>query len=115
MKRLVIALMSTAALLVISTAAVAVMDCPQDMDKCCTKTGECPKTTKMSANTAVSKDPTKQDVVIDPVCGMDVDVKTAKYSYKYKDKTYYFCSKSCEKSFAKDPEKYIGKEQKKSK
>jgi P-type Cu+ transporter len=109
MKKLVIALMSTAALLIVSTAAFS--ECPQDKDKCCSSKAEC-TTAQKTANAAVSKDPTRQDVVIDPVCGMDVDVKTAKYSYKYKDKTYYFCSKSCQKSFSKDPSKYIGKEQK---
>lgn len=32
-----------------------------------------------------------------------------KYSYKYKDKQYYFCCKSCVKSFKKDPKKYLKK------
>jgi len=33
----------------------------------------------------------------DPVCGMDVDEKTAEFKTEYKDKTYYFCAKMCEK------------------
>ncbi len=67
------------------------------------------------AKNTVAKDPTKQDVVIDPVCGMDVKVSEAKYSSKYNGKTYYFCSKSCQKAFEKRPSEYIGKTDKNSK
>jgi Cu+-exporting ATPase len=44
----------------------------------------------------------------DPVCGMDVDEKTAKITSSYKGQTYYFCSPGCKKSFDTDPEKYLG-------
>ena len=47
----------------------------------------------------------------DPVCGMDVDEKTAAGKSEYKGQTYYFCSAGCKKSFDKEPEKYIGKKQ----
>ena len=47
----------------------------------------------------------------DPVCGMDVDEKTAAYKSEYKGQTYYFCSAGCKKSFDKEPEKYAGKVQ----
>lgn len=67
------------------------------------------------AKKAESKDPTRQDVVIDPVCGMDVNVSEAKYSSKYDGKAYYFCSKSCQKAFEKRPSEYIGKTGKNSK
>jgi len=46
---------------------------------------------------------------IDPVCGMDVDPKTAAGESEYKGKKYYFCSPGCKRSFDKDPEKYLGK------
>ena len=46
----------------------------------------------------------------DPVCGMDVDEKTAAGKSEYKGQTYYFCSVGCKKSFDKEPEKYVGKE-----
>ncbi|MBO3842716.1 MAG: YHS domain-containing protein [Candidatus Brockarchaeota archaeon] len=46
----------------------------------------------------------------DPVCGMEVDKKTARYKSTYEGKTYYFCSPSCQKEFNRDPEKYIRKE-----
>jgi YHS domain-containing protein len=44
----------------------------------------------------------------DPVCGMDVDEKTAAGKSEYKGQTYYFCSPGCKRSFDKDPEKYVG-------
>jgi len=48
--------------------------------------------------------------VKDPVCDMDIDPATAAGESEYKGQTYYFCSPGCEKSFDKDPEKYLGKE-----
>jgi YHS domain-containing protein len=44
----------------------------------------------------------------DPVCGMDVDPKTAPKS-EYQGRTYYFCSQGCKTSFDKDPKKYVAK------
>ena len=49
-------------------------------------------------------------MVKDPVCGMDVDPKTAAGKSEYNEQTYYFCSPGCKKSFDKDPAKYIGQE-----
>ncbi|GAB4577447.1 MAG: YHS domain-containing protein [Anaerolineales bacterium] len=48
---------------------------------------------------------------IDPVCGMEVDPKSAAATYEYKGKTYYFCSPGCKAAFQKDPEKYVGQSQ----
>jgi Cu+-exporting ATPase len=42
----------------------------------------------------------------DPVCGMTVDEKSAKFKSEYMGKTYYFCSSSCKSSFDKNPKKY---------
>jgi YHS domain-containing protein len=42
----------------------------------------------------------------DPICGMDVDEKTAKWTSEYKGKTYYFCAPGCKKKFDQDPRKY---------
>ncbi len=47
----------------------------------------------------------------DPVCGMDVDPKTAAGKSEYKGQTYYFCSAGCKKAFDKEPEKYTGQAQ----
>jgi YHS domain-containing protein len=43
----------------------------------------------------------------DPVCGMDVDEKTAQWTSEYQGKTYYFCAPGCKASFDKDPERYL--------
>ena len=50
---------------------------------------------------------TTSDTAKDPVCGMMVKKADAKYTYEYKDTTYYFCSQGCKDSFAKEPEKYL--------
>jgi YHS domain-containing protein len=44
----------------------------------------------------------------DPVCGMDVDEKTAAGKSDYKGQTYYFCSPGCKRTFDQNPEKYAG-------
>jgi len=42
----------------------------------------------------------------DPICGMTVDEKTAKYKSDYNGKTYFFCAPSCKATFDKAPAKY---------
>jgi YHS domain-containing protein len=44
----------------------------------------------------------------DPVCGMEVDEKTAAGKSEYQGKTYYFCAPGCKQAFDKEPEKYVG-------
>jgi YHS domain-containing protein len=46
-------------------------------------------------------------MVIDPVCGMEIDPKTSAGKSEYQEKTYYFCSMGCKKAFDKEPQKYI--------
>jgi len=43
----------------------------------------------------------------DPVCGMDVDPKTATLISEYQGKTYYFCAPGCKRDFDKNPGKYV--------
>jgi YHS domain-containing protein len=43
----------------------------------------------------------------DPVCGMDVDPKTATWKSEYQGKTYYFCAPGCKADFDKNPQKYV--------
>jgi len=43
----------------------------------------------------------------DPVCGMNVDEKTAKLKSEYKGKTYYFCAPGCKSTFEKNPTKFV--------
>ena len=64
----------------------------------------CPLNAEKSA-----KKPSKPEAkVVDPVCGMTVDPKTAGPSV-YKGKTYYFCSRAEKQQFEKTPEKYLAK------
>ena len=56
----------------------------------------------------VSGDKKAAAKVTDPVCGMEVDPKTAP-SAKYKGKTYYFCGPEDKAKFVKDPETYLKK------
>jgi len=44
----------------------------------------------------------------DPVCGMDVDEKTAPAKSEDKGKTYYFCAPGGKREFDKAPEKFVG-------
>ena len=46
-------------------------------------------------------------MVKDPVCGMDVDEKTAPAKMEYKGTMYYFCAPGCKVAFERDPEKYV--------
>jgi len=48
-------------------------------------------------------------MAIDPVCGMQVEEKTAAATYDYQGKTYYFCAPGCKAAFSKEPEKYLHK------
>jgi YHS domain-containing protein len=43
---------------------------------------------------------------LDPVCLMDVDPATARWSAEYDGHTYYFCAPSCKKAFERDPKTY---------
>ena len=46
-------------------------------------------------------------MVLDVVCKMEIDAKTAKWKSEYKGKTYYFCAPMCKQKFDRSPEKYI--------
>jgi xanthine dehydrogenase accessory factor len=44
---------------------------------------------------------------IDPVCGMTVTVKGARYHTDYEGQTYYFCCPACRKLFQENPQEYL--------
>jgi len=48
-------------------------------------------------------------VARDPICGMTVDEKTARYKTTYMGTTYYFCSPGCLKTFQANPARYVKK------
>jgi YHS domain-containing protein len=43
----------------------------------------------------------------DPVCGMEVNEKTARHKTEYKGTTYYFCNGTCKTTFDKSPAEYV--------
>jgi YHS domain-containing protein len=47
-------------------------------------------------------------MAIDPVCGMEVEEKSAIDQSTYNGKTYYFCSADCREEFDESPEEYVG-------
>ena len=46
-------------------------------------------------------------IVRDPVCGMNVDTRTASHSLKLGETSYYFCSGRCLEKFKADPDRYL--------
>jgi xanthine dehydrogenase accessory factor len=44
---------------------------------------------------------------IDPVCGMEVEIATARFTSEHDGRRYYFCCAGCRRSFEKEPEKYL--------
>lgn len=42
----------------------------------------------------------------DPVCGMQVDPKSAAATASHQGKTYYFCAAGCKAKFEKNPGQY---------
>jgi Cu+-exporting ATPase len=47
------------------------------------------------------------DLAKDPICGMKVDEKNAKYVSTHSGRDYYFCSATCKGTFEKNPMKYM--------
>src|SRR6185295_10603112 len=61
-----------------------------------------------AAHTAA--EPSAAHLVKDPVCGMDVDPRSAKHRTDYQGRTYYFCSARCRERFEAEPQKYLAPE-----
>jgi len=49
----------------------------------------------------------EQEEAKDPICGMTVDIRTAKYKSEYDGKAFYFCCGGCKQTFDKQPDKYL--------
>lgn len=45
---------------------------------------------------------------VDPVCGMTVEVQSARHTSDYEGVTYYFCCPGCGRAFEKDPASFVG-------
>ncbi len=44
---------------------------------------------------------------VDPVCGMTVEIATAKHHHRHDDTDYYFCADRCRSRFAADPVRFL--------
>jgi len=71
-----------------------------------------PKAVKPVRPSVEASDIKKQEevemaTVKDPVCGMEIDPKSAVATEEYQGETYYFCSDSCHEKFKAEPEKYV--------
>lgn len=62
----------------------------------------------LAARPAAATDAPAAVTAVDPVCGMAVEVATARYTTAYQGTTYYFCCPHCRHTFMKEPEKYLG-------
>ena len=46
-------------------------------------------------------------LVVDPVCGMNIDSVDAAGTVDHEGKTYFFCSEACREAFQADPGPYL--------
>jgi xanthine dehydrogenase accessory factor len=51
--------------------------------------------------------PHPSSFAVDPICGMTVEIATAKYTHTHESTTYYFCGAGCKTEFIRSPEKYL--------
>jgi P-type Cu+ transporter len=67
-----------------------------------------------SMDNVTSKNQTKgrpnQDIVIDPVCGMSVEIQSSQFHVVRQGQTFHFCSKHCLKKFTADPVSHMSAE-----
>ena len=48
------------------------------------------------------------DEAVDPVCGMTVEVASARHELEYDGTMYYFCCAGCIKAFEGNPAEFVG-------
>jgi Cu+-exporting ATPase len=52
-----------------------------------------------------------QELVRDPVCGMEFRPSQASATAEWRDRTYYFCCQACLASFMDDPPRFERREE----
>jgi xanthine dehydrogenase accessory factor len=63
---------------------------------------------KMASNHPTIREPeTAAPEAKDPICGMSVDIDSAKYTSDYQGQTFYFCCAGCKQKFDKTPGMYV--------
>ncbi len=51
--------------------------------------------------------PVAEETAIDPVCGMTVEIATARHHTSYEGREFYFCCPSCKRHFERNPQEYL--------
>jgi xanthine dehydrogenase accessory factor len=54
---------------------------------------------RQAASAATAAAAPKPEVAIDPICGMEVEIATAKWTAEKDGQTYYFCAPGCRRAF----------------
>ena len=54
-----------------------------------------------------------QDLVRDPVCGMEFSSNEAATTVEWAGQSYYFCCHACRASFEADPKRFVRREEEK--
>ncbi|MFQ5675513.1 MAG: XdhC family protein [bacterium] len=62
---------------------------------------------RVAAKEVDKPDTPSADEAVDPICGMTVDIKSAKFKIEYQDDWFYFCCAGCLQKFQQEPEKHI--------
>jgi xanthine dehydrogenase accessory factor len=57
-----------------------------------------------SAHIAIESEP---ETAIDPVCGMIVEISTARHRSNLDGRDYYFCCPACKRQFERNPQEYL--------
>jgi xanthine dehydrogenase accessory factor len=59
-----------------------------------------------AAATEETEEPAAEATSIDPICGMTVEIASARHTAEHGGRTWYFCCGGCRERFLADPEKY---------
>jgi xanthine dehydrogenase accessory factor len=62
---------------------------------------------RSQATQQTSTAPGEKEEAKDPICGMTVNIGTAKYQSEFDGKAFYFCCGGCKQTFDKQPDKYV--------
>jgi xanthine dehydrogenase accessory factor len=62
--------------------------------------------TALPIKTPASTSPVRVLEAKDPICGMTVNVASAKYKSEFRGDSYYFCCAGCKQTFDKQPDKF---------
>ncbi len=68
------------------------------------------KSAAEQTSSSESATPAASDTAIDPVCGMTVDVATAKHTAEVSGRMYYFCCSGCRTKFLAAPDRFLAAE-----